>query len=515
MTEINIPLGKFSIVFDSFQGYQAPDESVKRPVPESEEEELYRRKKTGWQPVQVEIPKGLHSIGPGAFEACYGITAVTIPDTITLIGSVAFRGCISLTRVTLPDSVKRIWSGAFRDCTALKEITIPNGVAEIKDKAFAGCTALTRICVPDSVQTIGDAVFAGCTGLQEITLPDALCGQAKRIFGDLEWASWRWFDGKLQVNPALAKALRTDLKRRRRDITENLIASEDGETLDRYLALWDKVPLDFLDGLIETSVNTKKAGITALLMQYKSRQYTQAGIEMAQQRRMERELGLRSRTVAEWHKIFIFHKEDGEIVITGYKGADDVVEVPAVIGNSPVTVIAQWVPWGGSDSNQQYTVILPEGVREIREGAFQYSNLKEIHLPNTLTRIGRCAFASCGKLRSISLPSSVTKIEDQAFEYCEKLEHVSIPSGVTRIEYGTFSYCDALQSVTLPDSISYVNISAFVSCPKLLRLVLPAGVQKVSGSTWDWNYRKIEAVAPKGSITEQTLKKAGIRYSLC
>lgn len=537
MAEINIPLGKFNIAYKTFRGYAAPDEDVERPVPKDYvEKKLFSRSKNSWQPVQVDIPEGLCFIGHRSFEDCRGLTEVSIPNTISDIGSGAFHRCIALSHVTLPDSVKAIRSWAFAGCTSLTEINLPDSVTEIGDEAFLGCTALPRICVPDSVQTIGASAFANCTGLEEITIPDALCGEAKHMFGALGWVSWRWFAGKLQVNPALEKVFRADLKKRREDIAASVIASEDGETLDRYLALWDKVPLDFLDKLIVTSVKTQKPGITALLMQYKNSKYTQAHIEMAQQRRTEKKLGLRNRSVAEWRKIFVFHEEDGQIVITGCKVGGPAVEVPAVIGKKPVTAIARWIPRGYEEQDEPYTVILPEGLREIRKEAFQSSMVRSVHIPGTVTMIGEGAFACCSVLESIRIPSSVTeigadafracrnlknvsifpgvtKIGACAFDSCNKLECVDIPPGVTAIEDRTFSYCEALLTVTLPDSISYVDFYAFAGCLKLLKLVLPAGVQKVSNGRGTWRFLSgTQVVAPRGSTTEETLQKAGIAY---
>ncbi len=538
MPKNNIPPGKCNISHGIFKGYTAPDEDVERPVPAELEGELYSRRKAAWQPVQVEIPERVHRIGYRSFEDCRGLTAVSIPNTVTEIGGGAFRRCSALTHITFPDRLRVIRLWAFARCTALTEVDIPDSVTAIEEGAFSDCAALTRISVPDSVKTIGESAFAGCTRLREITLPDAMCRRAKRIFGDLGWMSWRWFAGKLQVNPALDKVLRAHLKGRRKDFAEHVIASEDGEILHRYLALWDKVPLDFLDELIETSAHAQKAGITALLMQYKRSQYTQTQLENAQQRRAERELGLRNRSVADWRKIFVFHDEGGKLVITGYKGADDVVEVPAVIGKKPVAAIARWIPKGYEEQDEPYTVILPEGLQEIRKEAFGACRVKFINIPSTVTRIGEraflhCsvlerisipsrvteigaeAFKGCGKLKDVSISPGVTRIGAGAFEFCTGLERVDIPQGVTEVEADTFSSCDALESVTLPDSITYVNFYAFASCPKLLKLVLPAGVQWVLGNLGEWVFHSdTQVIAPRGSTTEETLKRAGIPYSL-
>ncbi len=440
MAEINIPLRWFSIDYSCFKGYTAPDETVTRPVSaESVEEVLYSRKKASWQPVQVEIPEGLCTIGYGAFEDCRGLTGVSIPNTITEIG----------------------------------------------EKAFYRCTALTCICVPDSVKTIGKSAFAGCTGLQEVSIPEALCGQAVQLFGDPEWVCWRWLEGCLKVNPALAASLGALLKRRRWTITEDLIRREDGENLRRYLNLWERVPLDFLDELIEKSMDAKKPGLTAVLLQCKNDKYFQTQSETVQHR-TEKEPDPSHRSAAEWSRIFAWHDEGGELVIDGYIQCDDVVAVPAMIGNKPVVAIERWIPTGMKEQENPYTVILPEGLREIREGAFQNCNLKAITIPNTVKKIGK-----------------------DAFERCRNLEEVAIPFGVKRIEDGTFSWCSAMKSISIPESVHYIDMDAFCGC--MAKLSLPAHVRKV-----DMGLQFFPApTVPEGSATERALQRAGVRYFVC
>jgi hypothetical protein len=47
------------------------------------------------------IPKGVTTIGEGAFRGCSSLTSVTIPSSVTTIGNYAFSGCSSLTSVTI------------------------------------------------------------------------------------------------------------------------------------------------------------------------------------------------------------------------------------------------------------------------------------------------------------------------------------------------------------------------------------------------------------------------------
>ena len=62
--------------------------------------------------------------------------------------------------------------------------------------------------------------------------------------------------------------------------------------------------------------------------------------------------------------------------------------------------------WGVKDSG---AVVIPEGVKEIGNDVFAYSEISSVKLPKTLKVIGQNAFASC-EITSIKLPDSLKTI---------------------------------------------------------------------------------------------------------
>lgn len=60
-------------------------------------------------------------------------------------------------------------------------------------------------------------------------------------------------------------------------------------------------------------------------------------------------------------------------------------------------------------------VIVPEGVREIGEGAFWRCDVESVRLPQGIRAIRSEAFMNCRSLRRINLPESVRTIETEAF----------------------------------------------------------------------------------------------------
>jgi hypothetical protein len=74
--------------------------------------------------------------------------------------------------------------------------------------------------------------------------------------------------------------------------------------------------------------------------------------------------------------------------------------------------------------------------------------LKDIVIPESLTKVPVCAFYGNKGLRTITLHNGVTEIEAAAFSNCGNLESVVIPNSVTTIGYQAF-YEDTIQSLTI------------------------------------------------------------------
>ena len=63
-------------------------------------------------------------------------------------------------------------------------------------------------------------------------------------------------------------------------------------------------------------------------------------------------------------------------------------------------------------------LVLPSGLTEIEEEAFEGISAESVYLQEGVLTIGARAFADCGSLLKIRIPKSVTQIADDAFEGC-------------------------------------------------------------------------------------------------
>lgn len=86
------------------------------------------------------------------------------------------------------------------------------------------------------------------------------------------------------------------------------------------------------------------------------------------------------------------------------------------------------------------TIKLPNGLSAIRKSVFNNcSNLKTVEIPSTVETIEAEAFMYCSLLNTINIPNNVTTIENDAFNNCNNLE-LTIPNSVTNIGRNAFAY---------------------------------------------------------------------------
>ena len=223
--------------------------------------------------------------------------------------------------------------------------------------------------------------------------------------------------------------------------------------------------------------------------------------------------------------------------ITGVLGEDDWDVFSAV--NGPLrnldlsevtsTSIPQKTFWGRS----LHSLILPNNLVTIGEGAFAYSELTSIEIPASVVAIGDQAFYRCPSLQSITfekgsklktigkgafvnspltsveIPASVENIGESAIGACSSLSTITfekesklktigkhaftetaltsieIPASVENIGEYAISFCSSLSTITFEkeSNLKTIEKGAFVNSP-LTSVEIPASVENIGESAF-------------------------------
>ena len=149
----------------------------------------------------------------------------------------------------------------------------------------------------------------------------------------------------------------------------------------------------------------------------------------------------------------------------------------------------------------QGVLTFDDTITSLGKYAFAYcSSLTSITIPDSVTTIGNYAFEDCSNLTSVTIPDSVTTIGGYAFSNCSSLTSVTIEDGVTSIGNSAFSACSSLTSITIPDSVTTIGDCAFYDCSSLTSVTIPDSVTTIGGHAF-YNCSSLISVTIPDSVT--------------
>ena len=115
------------------------------------------------------------------------------------------------------------------------------------------------------------------------------------------------------------------------------------------------------------------------------------------------------------------------------------------------------------------------------EGAFEYSGLESVTVPDSVKYIGENSFAGCGRLKRAVLPDKLREIRENTFRWCKSLRDVVFPRELDAVRISAFEGCDVLQAVDLPEGVTAIEEGAFAGCKGLESIYIPDSVVEIGG----------------------------------
>ncbi len=111
------------------------------------------------------LPNKFSTMGEYAFDGCSRLTVAQLSDSITTIPAYAFRNCTSLADIIFPASVTSVGNYAFYNDYGIALCRLNEGLKTIGASVFYGCSGLSRMEIPGTVTYMGESSFTRCSSL--------------------------------------------------------------------------------------------------------------------------------------------------------------------------------------------------------------------------------------------------------------------------------------------------------------------------------------------------------------
>jgi len=440
----------------------------------------------------VEIPDTVKYIADYTF-ADSKVFNVKLSNNTEYIGNFAFQNCYSLSTVSFPEGIKYIGNGAFCNCYEIGYAILPDSVTEIGPSAFSECRNLRKARLSSSLTTIPDSLFYLCYNLTECNIPTGVTSIGIHAF-------YKANVEKINLPKGL-KSIGREAFYENGEVTDLVLP----RTLEEIgsKAFWYcnnlknvTVPSTWYDFNLSNFLGTQWYN------DERSKEFSIVG--------------------------------DGVLLFINNENSKEICEIPP-----GVKYISSGLNLNLGNTTK---IIIPEGVLEIGNNSFNFSNDKslEVVFPSTLKKIGDYSFGNC-YLSNLVLPDSLeyigasvfantncydvkvpsklkylgynsmvnVMINDQSgndmsiigdgvlFKYRGAQSKVSIPDGIKYIAPGAFENT-GITSVIIPDSVTIIGVKAFSNCRVLKKVSFGSGIKRIEASAFSDCKSLDEVILPQG-----------------
>lgn len=343
-------------------------------------------------------------------------------------------------------------AGKQKDCILIsgmkndmETIVIPGEIEgkpiAIGYNAFAKNTMLKKVVITDNALGISDGAFAGCKNLKEVVIGKGIYTIASNAFNNTPWF-------KKQTGMVIINDLLYRYKGKEKDIV-----IPDGISVIGEYAFYhneDLETVEFPDSIVEIGsysfAHCNKIKEITIPENVKF-----VGVMAFNDCELLESITVKSRDIQFGRWAFDRTKWDQSII--GWHIINDIL----------VSIDMDFFYDSGLSKTKK--LIIPENIRVIANDAFNsdvynWSNVKEIVLPEGLEIIGECVFRNFTGLDKVSFPASLKVIDKSAFNNCSSLKEVSLPDGLIKI--GAIAFANTgIETVSIPSSVTELDDVAF------------------------------------------------------
>ena len=131
---------------------------------------------------------------------------------------------------------------------------------------------------------------------------------------------------------------------------------------------------------------------------------------------------------------FLWEETEDAVTITGYRGSDETLVIPAALGGKPLRRIAAGTFRGCAASS----VILPPGLGTVEDGAFADARLTELTLFDDLAEFSDAAFSGCSALQTLhinAIEAPFGYVYRKESAYADKIDLLILAQGRKKLAF--------------------------------------------------------------------------------
>ncbi len=178
-------------------------------------------------------------------------------------------------------------------------------------------------------------------------------------------------------------------------------------------------------------------------------------------------------------------KSDGTITITKYTKQEAVttINIPSEIAGKKVTQLGrQSFLRAKADS-----IVVPNTVNTLDYGVFQYSTIKTITIPSSVTKMNISMFTGATNLENANINASIDVLPNATFSQCINLKKVTLNKKIKTLDLQAFVYCESLTDLSFLNGVEEIGQSCFLYCKSIKKVTIPSTVKRILSGGFDSN----------------------------